>query len=189
MTENIEQTIEEWNSMTESEKFERHNGLALMEAGGYLRPCDSNMPLEDTEQYSRCCFGLLSAIRTWDPCRGTSFATYARRCMRSELGNWAKLVQHRVGAINLVSEGTPMLEVFVEDRPEPWQEYARMEEELEAKRGMLGLSDREEATLFGILAGVPMRDMVNEWGVSRQRVDQYKRNAFARIRELYPEGF
>ena len=45
------------------------------------------------------------------------------------------------------------------------------------------------ATLFGILAGVPMRDMVNEWGVSRQRVDQYKRNALARIRELYPEGF
>ena len=189
MTDVIGQMIEEWDSMTESEKFEKHNGLALMEAGGYLRPCDSNMPLEDTAQYSRCCFGLLSAIRTWDPTRGTSFATYARRCMRSELGNWAKLIRHRVGAINLVSEGTSMLEVCVEDRPEPWQEYVRMEEELEAKRGMLGLTDREEETLFRLMAGVTMQSMADEWEISRQRVEQYKRNAFARIRELYPEGF
>jgi DNA-directed RNA polymerase sigma subunit (sigma70/sigma32) len=109
--------------------------------------------------------------------------------MRSELGNWAKLAQHRVGAINLVSDGTPMLEVFVEDRPEPWQEYVRMEEELEAKRGMLGLSEREEETLFGLMAGISMQDMADEWDVTRQRVAQYKRNAFARIRELYPEGF
>ena len=189
MTESNDQMAEEWGNMTESEKFEMHNGLALMEAGGYLRPCDSNVPLEDTEQYSRCCFGLLSAIRTWDPTRGTSFATYARRCMRSELGNWSKLAQHRVGAINLVSEGTSMLEVFVEDRPDPCQEYVRMKDELESKRGMLGLSDREEATLFGILAGVSMHDMALEWGVSRERVRQYKQNAFARIREIYPEGF
>ena len=82
-----------------------------------------------------------------------------------------------------------MLEVFVEDRPEPWQEYVRMEEELEAKRGMLGLTDREEETLFRLMAGVTMQSMADEWEISRQRVEQYKRNAFARIRELYPEGF
>lgn len=185
-------TPEEWDELTEEEILDQNSGLLAMEAANFITPQERRLDIEDLESYSICSVGMIKAIRTFDPTRKTHFATYARRCMRSEMNNWLKLAQHKVGAVHLSAEdGGNMLEVFVEDDTEVIEdtEPTRMRDTLERDRGKLGLGSQEEAVLFGLLQGRTMKSIADELGVTRERVRQRKVEILERLRELYPEGF
>ena len=88
-------------------QFGRRNGQILLPKGA---KSTHGIPVEDTEEYSIACEGLLRAINTYDPNIGC-FSTYAVRCMRNAL-----LTEKRKPSVSLELVDQKQIEAMAESQ-------------------------------------------------------------------------
>lgn len=146
--------------------------------------------------------GLIKAVNTYDPDKGTKLATYAAKCIENEILMHLRTLKKRQGEVSLFDpigtdkEGNEvtLIDILgtepdaVAEAVENGYEYRRVRDHL--KR----LSAREREVLelrYGILGGLrrTQREIAKKLGISRSYVSRIEKKAIQKlIRELEKGG-
>lgn len=179
------------------ERAEDHLGLVSWCADKFHH---GNEPLEDSEEYGCALVGLAKALNNFDPLVGT-FATFARKCIMSELMNNYRLSRQGMKGKEVSfsfqttdGEGHNLLgveddEVELEPAIPHEREAYRMRVWLEENAARVCLSEDDETILAAYLGGKNITQIAREMECSRQNINRKMKRIQAAIKEIKPEGF
>lgn len=149
--------------------------------------------LADADALSRCVEAVIQADWRWDGHTGTKYG-YRKQRVIWTLQNWvsrqAKIKSKQTASLNMVvargdGKDLALSDVLPSGQPTPLQE-AIAAEELGILDTMLGhLNERERQIVeMYYLEGKVMAEIGEEFGCSRQRVDQILKRAVSSLQEL-----
>lgn len=159
--------------------IEEHLGLVYSIAGPYARR--SRVEVEDSEQFADGCLGLLSAKRCFDPSLGYQFSTYASRCIRVSIlqGYHRRSETRKLGGRKYepLSEETLVGEEGLEPAIEA--------DEIKSLRSAIQkLDPKERAVIEMRLEGRKLREIADDFGLSKQRVQQIDGRSRIHLRQF-----
>jgi len=142
--------------------------------------------------------GLMKAVDTFDPSKGTRFATYAGRCIENEIlmnfrsqKKYADQISmgepietdgdgNQLTLMDIMEDGTDLVEL-VDTRMQSKQLYQFLGEILELREVEI-LVQR-----YGLYGGVPLtqREVAKKMGISRSYVSRLEKHAIEKLRKQY----
>ena len=142
---------------------------------------------EDTEVFSDAMFGLIRAAQCWIPEKGFKFSTYAWSAIRKNIiqGIEARCRTRPATGTEIVFEKT------ADHRRNPYEEKLELRRHKQMlKRLLMGLPDRlRQALQYRFLQGLTLKETGKRMGVSRTRVEQYKKAALRFMKKAHPIAF
>jgi len=146
--------------------------------------CRRDSFLDFDEVVSAAQVGLVRALNQWDRNHGSKFSTFAASaCLHAALGEAvrqrSRKHRRRISLDRLVARDRDLLLIdTIQGRePDPLSSIIDAEDEALLLREVEKLGPRSAGILRGLVAGKPLQELGEHWGISRERVRQLAEKA------------
>jgi RNA polymerase sigma factor (sigma-70 family) len=171
--------------MSDSIDIEKYRGMALKFAAKFADR--EKQPVLDTEVYADACVGLVKAIAGFDETRGFKFATYARHCIKNEVG--AGLYRRRNarsvgGVVVRVRVSSGIAEMARDSRNTIANDMQQNEDVSLLRRSLEVLPERSRYIIDERMKGKTLEEIGELLGLSRERVNKIEKQAHITLRQV-----